>query len=343
MTRYSAKDIAIRAASTALDLETVRALAGRLAHAKGRANADDRARMAGMLARTAFLEPDRSGEVYDALAAGWIGQGPRAAPIRPLGEQAEPVPEGLWDAWWAVAEDAVAGKLDALSITQRSAALGGMMPEAFVARVARMSDRWPGNESLANRPLPDHVSLETLAACPPGSLGRAFHDLIVDNKFDLEVLDREAIGLSALPKPLDYLNTRILQAHDLWHITAGYETTALHEIAISAFQMAQFGHSYSAQFLSVVAAAGALAPGFGYPVLMDTITTAWTHGRETPPLMAIEWEDVWQLSPEDIRTRYGIRPYRRPWRADLFEKRRPVSDLITGLRRAVLRPRLAAA
>jgi ubiquinone biosynthesis protein Coq4 len=333
---------ALHRVSQPFETRDVSELARRLAPAKPPATPADRADLAAILARTAFLEPDRTGKVYDALALGWLGRPVKAAPLGTLAQAPIEAPAGLFEAWWAVAEDLAAGKLDALAVTQRTAALGGLLPKAFEMRVAEMSYLWPGVREVAGRPLPEHVRLEDIAACPPGSLGRAFHDLIVDNKFDLEVLDRNAIGLSKLEKPLDYLNTRILQSHDLWHITAGYETTSLHELAISAFQLAQFGHSYSAQFLSVSAATGALSPAFAWPVLMDTMTSAWVHGRETPPVITIEWEKLWHLTPQQIRGRYGIRPYRRPWRADIVENRRPLRDTLTLLRRALLPPRIAA-
>lgn len=343
MTQANLKQRALQRFGAPLDTADIVRLARQLASEKGKTRPEDRAAMAGMLARTAFLEPDRTGEVYDALALGWRGVPVKAAPLGNLSRAPEDVPEDLFDSWWAVAVDLAAGKLDALAVTQRSAALGGLAPEGFLARVAEMSYLWPGVSQISNRPLPDHVRLEDLAACPPASLGRAFHDLIVDNKFDLEVLDRDSIGLSKLPKPLDYLNTRILQSHDLWHITAGYETTSLHELAISAFQLAQFGHSYSAQFLAISAATGALAPDFAYPILMDTMTSAWVHGRETPPLITLEWETLWHLTPDAIRAAHGIRRYDRPWRADIVENRRPLTDSLDALRRALFPKRLAPA
>lgn len=202
------------------------------------------------------------------------------------------------------------------------------MPQEFVARVAAMSHTYPGVSEAAQSELPQKIDLATLAAQPYGSIGAEFHQLIVENKFDLEVRDRSEIGLAALPAPLDYLNTRILQAHDLWHITAGYETTSLHEIALSGFQMAQFGHNYSAHFLSIVAAVAALSPASGYKVLMDTIATSWVHGRETYPMMLIPWETVWHKSADEIRADYQILTYRRPYRADLIERTAPIAALL---------------
>lgn len=87
-----------------------------------------------------------------------------------------------------------------------------------------------------------------------------------------------ALGLSKLQPPLDFLNARNLQSHDLWHIAAGYETTVLHEFAIAAFQLAQFGHNYSGNLMAVMTGIAALGPATGFPILMDAVLTAWVHG-----------------------------------------------------------------
>lgn len=331
--RGALKTLFLNQVSTPPEAGAIERLAKQLKAEGKKASVERRIDLASALAHTAFLTPDRTGEVYDAVALGWRGYRVDAEPIAVLTHQpSDAAPEGLWDAWWAVVEDAIDGKLDALAITQRTAALGQWMPESFVQRVAASSYLYPGIKDAAKAPLPPHMTLERLAECPEDSLGRQFHDLIVDNTFDLEVLDRDELGLSALPAPLDYLNTRILQSHDLWHITAGYETTALHEIAISAFQMAQFGHNYSAQFLSITAAVSALTPARGAVVLYDTITSAWAHGRETAPLMLVDWEEQLDKPLANIRADFGIEPYVRPYPANLIERAGQVNALISRIK-----------
>ncbi|MEL7541958.1 MAG: Coq4 family protein, partial [Pseudomonadota bacterium] len=315
-------------ADSPIDLDQVRSLAHALKAAGRKASGADRIRLAAHLAHAAFLAPDRVAETYDALTESWLGSPIDAHPIQALARPSESTPADLWDQFWSVVEDAADGKLDALAITERTAALGGAMPDAFVSRVAEMSHTYPGVTEAASAAMPEKIQLETLAEQPAGSIGAEFHQLIVENKFDLEVLDRSEIGLGALPPPLAYLNTRILQAHDLWHITAGYETTALHEIALSAFQMAQFGHNYSAQFLAVVAAVGAISPAAGYRILMDTVTTSWAHGRQTYPMMLIPWEQVWHKSADEIRDQFEISQYQHPYRADLIERTAPIAAIL---------------
>ena len=311
-----------------VDLDRIEDLVRDLKSVGRRATAKDRIELAAALAHSAFLAPDQIGELYDRVSEAWLGEKIQASPIATLERESEPPPRDLWATFWSVVEDAADGKLDALAITERTAALGGEMPPAFVERVAAMSHTYSGISEAVSAPMPQKIDLQDLARQPKGSIGAEFHALIVTNQFDLEVLDRNEIGLAALPPPLDFLNTRILQAHDLWHITAGYETTALHEIALSAFQMAQFGHNYSAQFLAIVATVGAMTPASGYKVLMDTITTSWVHGRETYPMMLIPWEQVWQNSAEEIRREYGIKLYQRPYRADLIERTAPIANIL---------------
>ncbi|MEL6666015.1 MAG: Coq4 family protein [Pseudomonadota bacterium] len=328
MQRAEIEGIFRQAVNKPIDLERFQTLTQTLKEAGKKASPEDRIELAAQLAHAAFLAPDHIADVYDAVTTNWLERELNADRIATLNTVSEPAPDGLWQNFWNVVEDAADGKLDALAITERTAALGGEMPEAFVRRVAEMSHSYPGVSDASRGDLPAKIDLETLAQQPAGSIGAEFHHLIVSNAFDLEVLDRSEIGLAALPTPLDYLNTRILQAHDLWHITAGYETTALHEIALSAFQMAQFGHNYSAQFLAVVFAVGAISPASGYKVLMDTVTTSWAHGRETYPMMLIPWEDVWHKSADEIRSQYAIQAYERPYRADLIERTAPIANLI---------------
>ena len=279
------------------------------------------AALASALAHAAFVAPDRTADICDEAATGWFGRpvkGPAIAPTT-KGPWIEPLPQAFWDAFWALVGDTGTG-MGAAVVTTRTAALGGCLPSDFATRLAPACAAYPGVIAAAANGLPGRFRLEDLAACPAGSLGHAFYRLIVDNDFDLEVLDRDALQLSTLPAPLNYLNTRILQVHDLWHLVAGYRTTGLHEVAISGFQLGQFGHGYSAMFLAMVAASTALRDSPAAPILWETILGSWVHGRETPALIGLPWETLWTLPVDDIRAKLGVTPYVSPYPADLFEQ-----------------------
>ncbi len=295
--------------------EDLRALAARLR--RGDRSVGDELDLAAAFADAAFATPWRIAEVYDAAAQGWLGEAVGGPAISFKARAPLPPVEAFWPAFWDLVG---ATGLSAGETTMRTAALAiGLHPDFQVA-TAEVCAAYPCVMEAARAGFPARTQLADIAACPAGSLGEEFHRLIVDNGFDLEVLDRDALGLASLMPPLDYLNARMLQAHDLWHIVAGYRTTALHEVAISAFQAAQFGHTYSAMFLAMVAASGAVRDPAFFAMLMETILSAWTHGRRTPPMLLIPWEQVWGRPTEAIRAEFGVTPYASPYPADVFEQ-----------------------
>ncbi|MEM7077732.1 MAG: Coq4 family protein [Pseudomonadota bacterium] len=278
--------------------------------------AEQRAAVAGALVWSAFMAPAASTSVFDIVAAGVLSR-PGELAVADVEEAA--LPDAFWDAFANVLAGP-AGGYDAGSITAAVASLGASVGEDFAPLAEAAAASHPGADDPARKPMPALISLQTLSVCPPDSLARTLHRMLVDNGFDPEVLDRESLGLSDLTPALRYLNTRILQMHDVWHLVAGYETTALHEIAISSFQLAQFGHNYSGMFLAFIVLRSHLGGGLGYELLMRTIAEAWHHGRENPPFMAVEFEEEWQDSIDTIRTRHGIQPFQGSFPADLFER-----------------------
>jgi ubiquinone biosynthesis protein Coq4 len=286
-----------------------------LARATRQGDMQAAADLGALFARAAFVEPSLILEVYDAAARGWFGDA--AAPMSLRGGVGAVNP-ALWPAFWELLEDA--SKMDAGTFTTRTAGLGAFVDDGFSQRAGDASLCYPGVADAVRQGWPERFQLDDLAACPRDSLGGEFHRLIIDNKFDLEVLDRDVLGLAKLRPPLDYLNVRILQCHDLWHIVGGYHTTALHEVAISGFQLAQFGHNYSAQFLALITARAAFRQQMGVPLLLEITLSGWRHGRVTPPLLGVEWRDIWASPTHAVRDRLGVALYKSPVAPDLIEQ-----------------------
>ncbi len=265
----------------------------------------------------AFSCPGATNRVYDVIASAWLGNNHTAMPETGNSHQA-PLEPAFWQSFWAVIDGADEG-YDAAGITEAVASLGGAVSEPFGDIAEDHAKHHPGADNPHLKEVPGLTDIEALGACPADSLGHELFELLTKNGFDAEVLDRNAIMLSELPPALRYLNTRILQMHDVWHIVAGYTTNAIHEVAISAFQLAQFGHNYSSMFLAIAARISFEKNPDGFGVLMQTICEAWQHGRGTPSFMAIEWEDIWDLPVDEIRTQYHITPFVSAIPPDLLE------------------------
>ena len=270
----------------------------------------------GALLWTAFAAPAAVTEVYDAIAAGAAGEAPDSASW-----QAEEcaIPDSFWETFVETLTGPEQG-YDATTITVAVAALGGSVAEEFGGLAESAAQHHPGGNDAASQTIPDLTDIDALGRLPEGSLGNDLYRMLIDNDFDAEVLDREVIGLANLTPALRYVNTRILQMHDVWHLVAGYQTTSLHEIAISAFQLAQFGHNYSSMFLATVTTMSCCKTPAGFGLLMQNITEAWRHGRVTPALMPIHWESEWHETPEQIRARHGITPFKGSFPPDLLEQ-----------------------
>ena len=286
------------------------------AHARQPADPQSRAAICGAMTWSAFAAPAAAAGVYDAITNGLLSaslSGSAAAAA------SASLPDSFWDHYALVLTGPEEG-YDAGTITAAVAGLGGSVHEDFGRLAELAASSHPGAKGAAQKPVPELLSLQDLATCPEPSLGNALYRMLVDNNFDPEVLDREAIGLAGLTPALRYLNTRILQMHDVWHLLAGYQTTSLHEIAISAFQLAQFGHNYSGMFLATVATRSHLNGGMGFEILLRVISEAWLHGRSTPYLMDIEFEAHWERPIEEIRAELGITPFAGSFPADLLEQ-----------------------
>ena len=302
----------IQRATRRIDRHTI---AGAVAGAK-RGEAEGRIQLTGVMAWVAYSCPHATHAVYSNIASAWLGRGP--TPEIPEGFPEAPLEDSFWDAFWTVVEGPPEG-YDALTITVAVAALAGALHPDFEQIAENHARNHPGAAIALTKPIPGHTDFGALSRCPEKSLGLTLYRMIVENGYDPEVLDREAIKLSSLPHTLHYLNARILQMHDVWHLVAGYTTNSSNEIAISGFQLAQFGHNYSAMFLAAGAAMSTTNEPRGFSIIMQIIMEAWQHGCETPVMMNIDWEAEWNNSLESIRTKYQIPTYKSVFPADLLE------------------------
>ena len=279
-------------------------------------NASDQATLCGAMIWASFSAPAAIPTVFDTICRTQLG-------LEPTSSESVSANAELPEAFWAQFEETLVGPeagYDATSITVAVAGLSVALNEGYVALSEDAALSHPGSDNAQNKPIPPMISLSELGECPDDSLARELLSMWVDNGFDPEVLDRDAIGLNGLSPAMRYLNTRILQMHDTWHLVAGYQTTSLHEMAISAFQLAQFGHNYSAMFLTTVCTMSYLRQPQGFVLLLQNLSEAWVHGCEAPKFMAIEWEQDWHMNIDEVRAKHGIKPFAGSFPAGLLEQ-----------------------
>lgn len=301
-----------------------------------------------LLARVAFITPEANIPVYDLLAAAWeagkaathlhtIDWAPLfsktldevrselnitvpALPDHDALTEAETLvladadwSEGLAEGIWAIIEDLENNAGNAGLITMNVAALGGHYSPELMQATARTLRRFPGMSEAMAAGHPADIDIDTLKDYQLGTLGHSFYRLITDNNFSVEVLDYEGMGQEEagnIPEEVQFTSKRILQCHDLWHLTANYHVTPMHEISISGFQLGQFGQNYSAAFLAVIQLISTFTMPIGTTMLSDLTFEGWRHARQTPPMLGINWHNHWGKSIDEVRAELGITPYK---------------------------------
>lgn len=159
----------------------------------------------------------------------------------------------------------------------------------------------------------------TLAALPPGSLGRSYLEWTARRDFDAAgIADaiREQVPRD-LGGPFPALAARVVDQHDLWHVLNGWDSDIHGELHLLGFSYAQLGGRgwwilgrLAVFFLS----SAGRSDSAGY------FRHAMARGRETPTLAGVDWEAMLPLPLAEVRRRLGIDepvPYQRLEQADI--------------------------
>ncbi len=110
----------------------------------------------------------------------------------------------------------------------------GLLDTPSFARAAEHLRRDPACAALIDeRWIPGEQNLEELAALPEGSLGHAYAREMNRLGYDPNLHAGMVPESDAI-----YVELRLSQTHDLWHVITGFDTSALGEIGLQAFHLA---------------------------------------------------------------------------------------------------------
>jgi ubiquinone biosynthesis protein Coq4 len=278
---------------------------------------------AALMAHAAFVEPERQIGIFDAIAEAWLdskGADARRALLQErLGTLSPPLsaadawktPKAIWDAFWAVADagaDRQAGGSQALNLTMRVVNIGTHYDQELLLRCERAVLMHPDVHRLLGEP-EVRMTTNDLRNRPPASLGTVLLDMLTTKGYDLEVIDADTVLLPPQFPAQNRTNRRILQLHDVWHLFADYGFTAQGEVAISGFQLAQFGQNYSTRFLAVSATSICLTQAVDPDQFITLMVEGWRHGRATPPLMSVPWHQLLDTPIPQLRRKLGVKPF----------------------------------
>ncbi|HZG33376.1 MAG TPA: Coq4 family protein [Sphingopyxis sp.] len=272
--------------------------------------------LAALMTTAAFVDPVAQVSIFDAIAdatSASSDSAERAARITAAlpwvtgGKPRVAVPRPLWDGFWDIIARPRSPGDGELDLTLAVVALGNYYDQRMIDACEAALLEFESVHELIAQP---EVRLTTadLERHSPDSLAHDLLSMLNANGYDIEVIDADTVVLPGDYPAQNRTNRRILQLHDVWHLVGGYGFTPAGEVAISGFQMAQFGQNYSTRFLATVATKAAV----DMPALMDMLLTVtfdgWRHGRATKQLMAVPWHQRIADPIERVRADLGIRP-----------------------------------
>jgi len=175
---------------------------------------------------------------------------------------------------------------------------------------ARFRQTETGRAVLAERrQLFDRLSdRKSLAALPPGTLGRSYYEFMAAENLSAEGLVAASQFRETLPagEDMTLFRERSREMHDLLHIVTGYGRDPLGEACLTAFSFAQTGLKGFALIATVASQRISHAhPGHA---VRRAVFEGYRHGRRADWLFAADWENLLAEPVEAIRARYGIIP-----------------------------------
>jgi len=158
---------------------------------------------------------------------------------------------------------------------------------------------------IRDRYIPPAHDLETLLTLPPNSLGYIYAAQMKKTGFDPNL----HAGMTA-KSDAEYVELRLSQTHDLWHIITGFDVSAIGEIGLQAFHLPQFPYPLATMLIANSLISTTLREPAALPQLLEAIAQGFQMGKTAKPLFAQKWEEGWETPLAQWQAELNIQPIR---------------------------------
>jgi ubiquinone biosynthesis protein Coq4/ribosomal protein S18 acetylase RimI-like enzyme len=188
---------------------------------------------------------------------------------------------------------------DFAALGQLSRALIGTEAQALVVQALKAD---PACAALIQeRYLPPRHDLFKLRLYPQDSLGYAYAARMKDTELYPDLYSDIAVD-----SDVSYVEARLGQTHDLWHLVTGFDTSVAAEIGLQAFHLAQFPYPLAAMLLANALVSDTLLEPSHLPKLLAAIEVGWQLGKQSQPLFAQKWEQAWEKPLAQLRQELNL-------------------------------------
>jgi ubiquinone biosynthesis protein Coq4/ribosomal protein S18 acetylase RimI-like enzyme len=185
------------------------------------------------------------------------------------------------------------------AIAQLNRALIGTPAQAQMAAVLKTDPA--SAELIQERYLPQRYDRKILSNYPEGSLGCVYASYL-----DNSDLYPDLYSDLAVKGETSYIEARLGQTHDLWHLMTGLGTSVEDEIGLQAFHLAQFPYPLAAMLIANALVSYTLLEPEKLPHLLEAIERGWKLGKQAKPLFPQKWEEFWDKPIAQLRQELNL-------------------------------------
>lgn len=163
---------------------------------------------------------------------------------------------------------------------------------SFDLAVAHLKSDPQAEALIVDRYMAPPHDLDVLRQYPTDSLGYLYATAMQARGFRSEDLYQDM----SINSEASYVEARLSQTHDIWHIVTGFGVSATEEIGLQAFHLPQFPYPLALSLLSSSMMSTLLFAPEQLPTLLDAIHRGWTMGKKAKSFFAQKWEEAWDKS-----------------------------------------------
>ena len=180
----------------------------------------------------------------------------------------------------------------------------GLLGTSAYDRLAEYLNQDPACAALIrDRYIPPSHDLNALLSLPPDSLGYIYATQMKKTGFDPNL----HAGMTA-KSDAEYVELRLSQTHDLWHIITGFGTSLADEIGLQAFHLPQFPYPLATMLVASSLISTTLREPATLPQLLEVIAQGFQMGKAAKPLFAQKWEEGWEKPLTQWQAELNIQP-----------------------------------
>lgn len=181
---------------------------------------------------------------------------------------------------------------------------GGLLETPAYDLAAQHLKRDPACAALIrDRYIPCPHDLNALLTLPTDSLGYIYAKTMKEKGFDPNLHAGMKAGSEG-----EYIELRLSQTHDLWHILTGFDTSPMGEIGLQAFHLPQFPYPLGTMLVANSLISATLMASETLPELLEAIALGFQMGKTAKPLFAEKWEEGWEKPLKQWRQELNIEP-----------------------------------